>query len=63
MKRHLIIQLGPRDPDGRVILCWSLTLSERFRLLVTGKIWHHVQTFNQPMQPQQLEVDAPEMPR
>jgi hypothetical protein len=52
----------PRDPEGRVICCWSLTWRERLTLLFTGKIWHHVLTFNARLQPQLLEVDKPAMP-
>jgi len=54
---------APRDPEGRVICCWRLTLRERFKLLFTGKLWHHILTFNGPLQPQLLEVEKPEMPR
>jgi len=53
----------PADPEGRVICCWSLTWRERFKLLFTGKLWHHILTFNGPLQPQLLEVEKPEMPR
>lgn len=49
--------------DGRVICCWRLTLPERFKLLFTGRLWHHILTFHQPLQPQLLEVDMPDMPR
>ena len=49
--------------DGRIICCWRLTWPERLKLLVTGRIWHHILTFYQPLQPQLLEVDKPEMPR
>lgn len=53
----------PRDPEGRVICCWQLTWRERLKLLFTGKIWHHILTFRQPLQPQLLEVEKTEMPR
>lgn len=53
----------PQDPEGRVICCWSLTWRERLRLLFTGRIWHHILTFNGPLQPQLLELDKPEMPQ
>ena len=46
--------------EGRVIACWHLTLRERIKLLFTGKIWHSVLTFGQPMLPQLLSVDKPE---
>lgn len=31
-------------------------------VLWRGTIWHQVLTFNQPLQPQLLSVDKPEMP-
>jgi hypothetical protein len=46
--------------DGRVICCWVLTWGERLKLLFTGRLWHHVLTFHDPLQPQFLEVDKPE---
>lgn len=50
------------DPQGRIVCCWSLTPDERQRVWDTGEIWHQVLTFNQPLQPQLLTVDKPEMP-
>ena len=48
-----------RGDDGTVISCWQLSRRERLKLLVTGKIWLKVLTFNQPLQPQKLDVDRP----
>jgi hypothetical protein len=47
------------DGDGRVITCWKLTWKERLRLLIVGKLWHHILTFNKPVQPQLLSIDYP----
>lgn len=54
---------SPYDPlnYGRVTCCWKLSWKERFRLLFTGVIWHSVLTFNDPLQPQLLSIDKPEM--
>lgn len=49
------------DPEGRVVCCWRLNFAERLFLLVSGKIWHQVLTFNQPLQPQLLQCSKPEM--
>lgn len=46
-------------PEGKLIIGWDLTLRERLKLLVTGRLWHTVMTFNQPLQPQVLEVSRP----
>lgn len=47
------------DPKGCVTCCWKMTLRERLRLLWTGRVWHQVLTFNQPLQPQLLMVEKP----
>jgi len=39
--------------------CWSLSFLERVKVLFTGKIWHQVKTFDEPLQPQRLQVDCP----
>lgn len=51
------------DPSGRIACCWQLSFRERLKLLLTGRIWHQVLTFNQPLQPQLLTVEKPEMKR
>ena len=48
-----------READGLVISCWQLTWRERFKILWTGRMWLRQLTFNQPLQPQLPEVDAP----
>ena len=47
------------DVAGRCICCWKLNWRERLRLLFTGKIWHHILTFNDPLQPQLLQITYP----
>ncbi len=37
--------------QGEVISCWNLTLTERLRLLLTGKLWVSLMTFNKPLTP------------
>jgi hypothetical protein len=49
------------DPEGTVIACWSLSFMERIRILFTGKIWHSILTFKQPLQPQLLSTIKPDM--
>ena len=48
------------DSRGRIACCWQLTWRERFHVLLTGKIWHQVLTFNQALQPQLLSTEKPE---
>jgi len=52
---HIVVN----DPSGRAIFCWKLSIKERVKLLFTGKIWHHVLTFNSSLQPQLLEINTP----
>lgn len=50
------------DPHGRIAFCWKLTWRERLAVLFRGKLWHQVLTFNQPLQPQLMSVEKPDMP-
>ncbi len=47
------------DPNGQITFCWALTWRERLKVLWTGKLWHQVLTFNEPLQPQLLAVNKP----
>lgn len=51
------------DPEGRIACCWKLTWRERLAVLWRGVLWHEVLTFRQPLQPQLLSVEKPEMPQ
>lgn len=50
------------DRCGRVACCWSLSWRERLAILFTGRIWHQILTFDEPLQPQLMSVEKPEMP-
>ncbi len=50
-----------KDETGRIACCWQLSIADRIRLLLTGKIWHQILTFNMPLQPQLITVEKPEM--
>jgi len=50
-----------RDSDGTVTICWKLDLWERIKLLLTGRLWHQILTFNNPLQPQLLLIFKPEI--
>lgn len=39
------------DKEGTVIFCMKLSLIERLRLLITGKLWCSLLTFNKPLSP------------
>ena len=48
-----------KTPDGEVTSCWALTWRERLRVLLTGRIWWTVLTFNLPLQPLRPDVYNP----
>lgn len=39
------------SPRGEVISCWKLSLTERIRLLITGRLWVSLLSFNKPLTP------------
>jgi len=47
------------EADGRVTSCWKLSLKERLKVLLGGKLWLSQLTFNQKLQPQLPLVDDP----
>ncbi len=47
------------DGYGVATFCWQLTWQERFRLLVTGRLWQQVMTFKHSLQPQKLMTNKP----
>ena len=48
-----------REPDGTVTSCWGLSWRERLQVLLTGRVWVTVLTFNQPLQPLALRTGYP----
>lgn len=50
-----------RDTDGAVLSRWHCTWRERLRILITGDVYLWQLTFNQPLQPVNVEAEAPEM--
>lgn len=49
------------DAQGRIVCCWNLSWRERLAVLFSGRVWQQVLTFNQPLQPQKLTVEKPEI--
>jgi len=50
-----------RTLEGQVTFCWRLGWRDRLRVLWSGLIWHQVLTFNQPLQPQLLLTQKPDL--
>lgn len=40
-----------KGQGGEVISCWKLSWGERLKILLSGRIWLSVYTFNTPLQP------------
>ena len=45
--------------DGKVTTCWRLTIGERLKLLLTGRMWLQQLAFGHPLQPQRPSADRP----
>ena len=45
--------------DGTLVSCWKLTFFERIKILLTGKFYLTILTFNQPLQPLKPTIDNP----
>lgn len=46
-------------PDGTVTTLWGLTWRERFKVLLTGRLWLQQLAFHSRLQPQLPTVDSP----
>jgi len=45
------------SPQGEFIFCMKLSLRERIKILITGKLWCSLLTFNKPLTPSFFTVD------
>ena len=50
-----------RTDDGQVISCWGLSFRERLRVLLKGRVYLKLLTFNQPLQPQRISTNLNEL--
>jgi len=48
-------------PNGEVISCWKLSFKERLQVLLFGKVWLSLMTFNKPLTPSYLAVNRKEV--
>lgn len=48
------------DESGRLVVGWKLSWTERIALLLRGRLYLQVLTFNRPLQPLKLTADAPQ---
>ena len=47
---------GYRAKNGIVTSCWKLSIAERIKVFLGGKIYLSVMTFNKPLQPLLMET-------
>lgn len=45
--------------DGVVTSCWKFSFMERLKILIGGKLFLQIMTFNQPLQPLKMVLDNP----
>lgn len=48
-------------PEGHVISCWKLSFKERIQVLLFGRVWSSLMTFNKPLTPSYLTVNRKEV--
>jgi hypothetical protein len=47
--------------QGEVISCWKLSFKERIKLLLTGKLWVCLLSFNKPLTPSYFTTEKKEV--
>ncbi len=47
--------------QGEVIFCMHLSFKERLKLLITGKLWCSLLTFNKPLTPSFFSVNKKDL--
>ena len=50
-----------KKSDGEIVTCWRPSIMGRIGILITGKIWLSVLTFNNPLQPLLMSSKKPKM--
>jgi len=49
-----------KSKSGDVTSCWALSWKERLMVLIHGKVWLNLMTFNKPLQPQRIHAKKPQ---
>lgn len=49
------------NKEGQVISCWKLSFMERLRLLITGRLWVCLMSFNKPLAPSYFTTKKSEL--
>jgi hypothetical protein len=49
------------SPQGEVISCWQMSFKERMKVLLTGKVWLSLMSFNKPLTPSYMSINRKEV--
>lgn len=49
------------SPQGEVISCWQMSFKERMKVLLTGKVWLSLASFNKPLTPSYMSINRKEV--
>lgn len=49
------------SPKGEVVSCWRLSFKERIQVLIFGRVWMSLMSFNKPLTPSYLAVNRKEV--
>lgn len=44
-------------PEGEVISCWKMNWKERIKVVITGRVWLSLLSFNKPLTPSIISVN------
>ena len=58
---HPLPALKLNTPEGEVISCWQMSFKERMKVLLTGKVWLSLMSFNKPLTPSYMSVNRDEV--
>lgn len=47
--------------SGEVISCWKMSFKDRFKVLLTGKVWISLLSFNKPLTPYLMSINRKEI--
>ena len=45
------------SPKGEVISCWKMSMKERLKVIITGRVWLSLMSFNKPLTPSFISVN------
>ena len=48
-----------KTKSGEVTSCWKLSFFDKLRIIITGRMFLSILTFNNPLQPQKMSVKNP----